>query len=128
MLKELFITLKIYCALPMTVVTNSICDSKLGFTIQKFYILIPPRTAKKPFYTSLKKFMKLVIAWMYRRNYITIVRDGSTITATSKMELFVKIVHGWKLWLYKFSFFIYIFKLFTWRLFYLIARFIVLFY
>ena len=128
MLNELFITLKIYCALLMAVVTNSVCDSILGFTIQKFCILIPPRTAKRQFYTSLKKFMKLVIAWMHSRNYITIVRGGPTITATSKIELFVKTVHGWKLWSYKFSFFIYIFKLFTWRLFYLIARFIVLFY
>ena len=81
----------------MTVVTNSICDSILGFTIQKFYIIVPPRTAKRPFYTSLKKFMKLVAVWMYSRNYITIVRGGSTITVISRMELFVKIVPGWKL-------------------------------
>ena len=81
----------------MAVVANSVCDSILGFTIQKFCILIPPRTAKRQFYTSLKKFMKLVIAWMYSRNYINIVRGGPTITATPKIELFVKTVHGWKL-------------------------------
>ena len=81
----------------MAVVTNSICDSILGFTIQKFCILIPPRTAKRQFYTSLKNFMKLVIAWMCSRNYITIARGGPTITTMSKIELFVKTVHGWKL-------------------------------
>ena len=77
---------------------------------------------------SFKNFMILVITWMYNINYITVVRGGSTNAATSKMELFVIIVNGWKLWLYKFLLFIYIFKLFIWRLFYLIARFIVLFY
>ena len=73
---------------------------------------------------SFKNFMILVITWTYNRNYITIVRGGSTNAVTSKMELFVIIVNGWKLWLHKFSLFIYIFKLFIWRLFYLIARFV----
>ena len=77
---------------------------------------------------SFKNFMILVITWMYNRNYITTVRGGSTNAATSNMELFVIMVNGWKFWLYKVLLFIYIFKLFIWRLFYLIARFIVLFY
>ena len=34
---------------------------------------------------------------MDNRNYTTIVRGGSTNAATSKMELFVIIVNGWKL-------------------------------
>ena len=55
------------------------------------------RTTKRPFYTSLKKLMILLISWMYSRNYITTVRSGSTNAATSKMELFVIIVNGWKL-------------------------------
>ena len=81
---------------------SKICDSLLGFTFHKVYILIPLWTTERQFYTTFKKFMILVITWMHNRN--------STIIVSV------------------FSFLTYIFKLFIWGLFYLIVRFIVLFY
>ena len=101
-LNDLFITLKEYCALSKTIITNSICNSLLGFTFQKVYILIPLRTTERQFCTTFKKFMISVITWMYNRNSTTIVSV--------------------------FLFLTYIFKLLIWGLFYLIIRFIALFY
>ena len=101
-MNDLFITLKEYCVLSKTVITNSICDSLPGFTFQKVYILISLRTTERQLYRAFKKFMILVITWRYNRNSTTIVSVFLLLT--------------------------YIFKLFIWRLFYLIFRFVVLFY
>ena len=65
LMNDLFITLKEYCVLSKTVITNSICDSLPGFTFQKVYILISLRTTERQFYTTFKKFMILVITWMH---------------------------------------------------------------
>ena len=101
-MNDLFITLKEYCVLSKTVITNSIYDSLPGFTFQKVYILISLRTTERQLYRAFKKFMILVITWRYNRNSTTIVSVFLLLT--------------------------YIFKLFIWRLFYLIFRFVVLFY
>ena len=69
----IFITLKEYCVLSKTVITNSICDSLLGFTFKKVYILIPLQTTERQFYTPFKKFIILVITWIYNRNSTAIV-------------------------------------------------------
>ena len=100
--EDSFIALKAYTVLSRTVITNLICDSILGFTIQKVHILNPFRTTKTPFYTSFIKFFMFVITWMYNKNYTTIEKV--------------------------FLFFTYISILFIWVLFYLNVRFIVLFY